>query len=302
MKIPARALTLLFLAVWLPASSTAQTALPDTLIHLDGQRTPAQLNRLDGQRLFYRDATAWKAIELHSLKGVISKGAVASQVNAAIAERNGRERVQFIPARQDPGRYMSNGFSDYRPLQSAGSVPLDLREYYLEAAENAVKGPQKKKTRFVQENTVAMGYLFASGRVLYNDPLSTYAAAVLDTLLQHDPALRGRLRVFCLRSTVVNAFTTNDGKIFVTLGLLARLSSRAELAFVLAHEVQHYLHGDVYDSFVLNRKLSKKMRTVTRDQESAEKMLRSRFRRSREHEIAADSDAILLYQASPFGA
>lgn len=302
MRFPVHALPLVFLAIGSPLCYVAQTTLPDTLVHMDGKRTPVQLSRLEGQRIFYRDKSGWRSSVLDSITMVIGKGNVASMGNSLIAERKGRLLLRATPERQSLDHYARNHFSDYQPLQCTGIVPLDLREYYLEASEQSVQGRQKKKGRFVKDNTVAMGYLFATGRVLFNDPLSNYSATVLDTLLRNDVALRGRLRVFCIRSTEVNAYTTNDGKIFVTLGLLARLKSRAELAFVLAHEVQHYLHRDVYESFVLNRRLTKRMRTLGTNQESAEHLLRSRYRRSRQQEISADSAAVLLYHASPFGA
>lgn len=301
MQLLAKASCLLLLAAWTPFHASAQASFPDTLVYLNGARRPVQVLRLESGRLHYASGAGWRTIAIDSLSAVIGSGTDALRSNALIIERKSRERISSLPERQSLLHYANTRFSDYQPLQSTGAVPLDLREYYLEAQEQAVRDKQKRKNRFVKDNTVAMGYLFATGRVLYNDPISLYMSEVLDTLLHADAALRARLRVFCIRAAAVNAYTSNDGKIFVTLGLLARLKSRAELAFVLAHEVQHYLNGDVYESFVLNHDISKRMKSLTRKQESAAQLLRTKYRRSRQQEVIADSAGVLLYRSSPYG-
>jgi predicted Zn-dependent protease len=48
------------------------------------------------------------------------------------------------------------------------------------------------------------------------------------------------IRVYVLRSPYFNAFMAPNGMMVVFSGLLLRVSSEAELAFVLAHEVGHY--------------------------------------------------------------
>jgi predicted Zn-dependent protease len=46
----------------------------------------------------------------------------------------------------------------------------------------------------------------------------------------------------------VNAFTTADGRIFVTTGLLAQVQDESELAGVLGHEIAHAARGHVMQS------------------------------------------------------
>lgn len=61
-----------------------------------------------------------------------------------------------------------------------------------------------------------------------------------------EPRTKGRrFFVGILRSNDVNAFSTPGGNLFVTTGLLAKLNSESELAFVLGHEIAHvdYEHG-----------------------------------------------------------
>jgi len=52
----------------------------------------------------------------------------------------------------------------------------------------------------------------------------------------------------------------------------------------------------------MDRRITKRMRTLSKDQASAVDLIKSKYQRSRQQEITADSSGILLYQASPFGA
>jgi hypothetical protein len=95
-----------------------------------------------------------------------------------------------------------------------------------------------------------MHKLLGSGSVLYGDTFSQISSRIADLLLASDPKLRAKLRFYTLRNSTPNAFSTHDGVIVVTEGLYARLNSEAELAFVLAHEIGHYLYQHVLDGFV----------------------------------------------------
>ncbi|MEZ4686483.1 MAG: M48 family metallopeptidase [Bacteroidia bacterium] len=92
--------------------------------------------------------------------------------------------------------------------------------------------------------TQVTGFLH-SGKVLYNDPVSRYLEKVMDSLLVAEPELRKNLQVFTILDGSPNASVTPDGLVLVNLGLLARVETEAELAFVLSHEMSHFArnHG-----------------------------------------------------------
>lgn len=78
---------------------------------------------------------------------------------------------------------------------------------------------------------------------LHDDPeLIVYLADVLARLFPDDHE-RMSLRVH--RSTDANAFALPNGSLYITLGLLARLTSESQLAMIVGHEGEHYLqrHG-----------------------------------------------------------
>ena len=58
-------------------------------------------------------------------------------------------------------------------------------------------------------------------------------------MLKDETELYKQLTFYIIKTSTVNAFATDRGDVFVTMGLLARLNTEAELAFILAHEIIH---------------------------------------------------------------
>lgn len=116
---------------------------------------------------------------------------------------------------------------NFQPLQSEGVFPADFSNT-MQQKTNA-----KDYNDFLYE-------LIKEGRVLYGTPLNEYVDHIADNLLKDYPQLRSELRFYILKSPEVNAYSTEQGRIFVNVGLLAQVSNEAELAFVIAHEIAHY--------------------------------------------------------------
>lgn len=145
-------------------------------------------------------------------------------------------------------------------LQCENPVPLDFRltsseKFAIDKDElrNERRKVRKTKESFLMASHFLNDAILGSGKVLFNDPVSDYINLVLDVLLADDPELRKRVRAFAMKSTSVNAFVTDDGVILVNLGLISRLESEAQLAFILAHELNHYVEQHVLDAFVMNK-------------------------------------------------
>ena len=97
-----------------------------------------------------------------------------------------------------------------------------------------------------QEEEVEIGRGVASNLVgiapLVPDPkLQRYVNAVGEWVALHTERADLQWHFGVLDTPDVNAFATPGGWIFITRGLLARMSSEAELAGVLAHEMSHVL-------------------------------------------------------------
>ena len=79
------------------------------------------------------------------------------------------------------------------------------------------------------------------GGEVANQRLVAYVKRVGRSLVQHTEGDAATLpwEFFLLDSDVVNAFALPGGKVFISRGLASRLSSEAELAGVIGHEIGH---------------------------------------------------------------
>jgi Zn-dependent protease with chaperone function len=157
-------------------------------------------------------------------------------------------------------------FENYIPLQATGAIPSDFTisssNKYKEAKANLDESNEKPESKeskqdFLLESNFLIDQVLSSGRVLFNDPLSAYLGQILDTVLVDDPKLRKEVRVYAVKSSVVNSFTTDNGIILVNIGLIAQLENEAQLAFILCHELTHYTEKHVITAYLQNEEIKK---------------------------------------------
>ncbi|MCW3125519.1 MAG: Peptidase family [Bacteroidetes bacterium] len=144
--------------------------------------------------------------------------------------------------------YPQSSFNtDYEPLRSKGQLPKDFTTLSSDkyASERVhLKGEKGKnkttKDQFILESSFQIDDMLLSGKVLFNDPMTQYVNNVATKVLDRDKDTRAKLRFYILKSPSVNAFATNQGIVFVTMGMLAQLENEAQLSYVISHEVIHY--------------------------------------------------------------
>lgn len=167
-------------------------------------------------------------------------------------------------------------FEDYKNLKSQGSIPKDFllrsTEKYEESidseiSENDTRKTKKSKETFLLSSSFELKKMLFNGKILFSDTLSSYVNRVADQLLLNQPDLRQKLRFYLYNSSSANGFATNDGMIFITLGMISQLENEAQLAFILSHEVSHYTQKHVINSYVNNDELySKNGKRLSREQ------------------------------------
>ncbi|MFC2100212.1 M48 family metallopeptidase [Bacteroidota bacterium] len=147
---------------------------------------------------------------------------------------------------------------NFKYLESKGKIPedftkLSLEKYKIDIDKDHISEQdnyklRKTKKQFLLESNYIIDEILLSGKILFNDPLSVYINNIADELLKDFHELRSSLRFYVTKSPSVNAFATDQGIIFVNLGLIAQVEDEAQLAFVLAHEIIHYVkkHGMEY--------------------------------------------------------
>lgn len=194
----------------------------------------------------------------------------------------------------------------YAPLQCEGPIPEDFlqlsSEKVLKANEqiNSKKLSDKEKsiqTEFVFKSNYKINQILMSGQVLYGDPLTKYINKLADILLKQDPELRSQLRFYTLKSTLPNAFSTAQGIIFVTTGLLAQVENEAQLAFILCHEIAHYNLKHTYIHFKAEKNLGNLNGNNRGNFEQTLKKLNSY---SKAHELEADKRGFELYSKTNY--
>jgi hypothetical protein len=165
--------------------------------------------------------------------------------------------------------------------------------------------PRKERfteNQFYLESNYWLYNLMFSGKVLYGDPVGKYVSKTLDNLLKDNPALRSKLRVYMVKSSALNAFTTEQGVIYVTLGLVARLRSEAELASILAHEVIHYQKKHIIKGYFNAEKYKGKKEDDINTRPVYEDSLIRIHNYSQSLEFQADTLGFFLFSKSNFSA
>jgi hypothetical protein len=153
----------------------------------------------------------------------------------------------------------------YTPLLASGPIPEDFTLAYADKFEKEAAQigdddsyrDKKRKEDFYKRSEYFLNNLLISGDVVFGDTISNYCSLILDKLLKDDPELRAKLRVYVVKTPVVNAFATNSGLILINLGLISQVENEAQLAAVLAHEVVHYKNEHVINEFLEQERVNK---------------------------------------------
>lgn len=197
---------------------------------------------------------------------------------------------------------------DYQPLTSTGTLPPSVttssskkyRKQLSRIQKNEKKSDKKLKKNFFLQSNFIIDDLLQSGYILYNDPLGEYVNKVADVVLKDKPTLRKKLQFYVMRSSAVNAFTTDQGIIFISMGLLSQLENEAQLAFILCHEIVHYQKEHGIDLLLevdkINNETSQK---YVLNKTTFNKDL-FRFSFSRELETEADVEGFDLYKQTNY--
>ncbi|HEU4718506.1 MAG TPA: M48 family metalloprotease [Bacteroidia bacterium] len=206
----------------------------------------------------------------------------------------------LLPAQQKPN------MDNYQPPQSNGPLPPNFLISTVDKYEqdrqkiqqNQDKKMQKAEDDFYLQTNYSVDQMCFSGEVLVNDTMGQYVNRVADTLLWNDKETRKNISFYILRSPIVNAFTTDQGIIFVTVGLLTRLDNEAELAFVLGHEITHYKHHHVYIGYVEGVKMQQGMGQY--EATTFENRYLKRHRYARSQESQADDEGFDMMVAAGY--
>ncbi|MEM1322988.1 MAG: M48 family metallopeptidase [Bacteroidota bacterium] len=103
----------------------------------------------------------------------------------------------------------------------------------------AIKEVYGKRTERIEGN-------IAEGHYLFDNPINAYFDEVLGRILAANPEIPAdRIRLLISRYTWPNASCLGEGTLVFNVGLLRRLENEGQLAFILCHELAHYMADHV---------------------------------------------------------
>jgi Zn-dependent protease with chaperone function len=120
--------------------------------------------------------------------------------------------------------------SDFTRLESKGEIPQDflvLSSEKIKADQASNKNEELDEDFFISTR-YGLDELLLSGQILFNEELSNYVNEVAKYTLRDEPELINELRFYIIKSNEVNAYSTDQGIIFFTTGLLAQLEYEAQ--------------------------------------------------------------------------
>ena len=197
----------------------------------------------------------------------------------------------------------------YNALRCSGTIPNDFLKLSTDKVINEQRKINSKKIskkekalekEFALNSNFGIDDILFSGKVLYGDPLSNYINKVADKVLKDQPKLRSELRFYVLKSYSVNAFSTNQGIIFVTVGFLSQIENEAQLAYVLCHEISQYTKKHTLESFKKKNDVIKgkgKFKSLDFDEK-----IEQLYNYSKENEFEADKEGLKLYLEAGYSA
>ncbi len=198
-------------------------------------------------------------------------------------------------------------FNNYEGLRSEGPIPSDFLTSWSEKAKvkfdkslkgNEDEGEKEKLEQFWVASHYILRDMLSNGTVSFGDPVTNYLNKIKDIILADDPKLAKEIRIYTMKSPIVNAFCTFDGIIFVNTGLIARVKTEAELAFVISHEICHFTESHSLENYYQRLRMLE-------DEDEFEDLSRIEkvnflIKRSKNDEFEADEQGLNLFLNSNY--
>jgi len=198
-------------------------------------------------------------------------------------------------------KLLSQPISEQFPLKETAPLPKVVTESYKELAKARIAemdktSVSKGEIEFQENVNYALSNLFRSGEVYFNSDLNEYLQEISDYLLRENP-IKLKIKVFATRLYDVNARSIGEGTLMFDIGLLAKVENEAQLAFIVGHEITHYIKNHSFESFKSQKQLQE---DVTRSGERMAERIKKNMKYSRDSEFEADQYGLKLLGNSDY--
>lgn len=198
----------------------------------------------------------------------------------------------------------SQSFRDnYIPIKSTGAIPDDFTfstknkviedVKRVEEKDYALEGSHESYTIFINYE---IDKQLHGGNILLNDEITGYINKIVDELLKDDIKLRSQLKILVTKIPETNAYCMEKGYIFVNIGLITQAVNEAQLAYVLAHEISHFVKKHNLKTFIEFKKIEKENYKKKTFEDRDIRM----FTFSKANETEADIEAYKIYKKSNY--
>lgn len=132
---------------------------------------------------------------------------------------------------------------EFKGLESSGKIPRIFSELNNEKTlEKNNKTLNRRKKKFGDNEyeysltgSFTITELFRSGKIIFGDPISQYVTKIGNSILEKNNINKTGFEFY-----IINSFSIRNSVIFISTGLIAKLNSEAELAYILSREIAHY--------------------------------------------------------------
>lgn len=209
--------------------------------------------------------------------------------------------------------------SSFTPTAEDNNLLKKLFEKYETSYKQSLSTlPSTNKTDFekiYKERWENIKQKFDRKEIYTNAAAQKWLDALVEEIIQANPILKVQsFQCYFSRSGVPNASYIGEGIILINMGLFHRLSDESQAAFVISHEIAHFMlkHSDNaikrYVTAINSKEVQQELRAIKgseyRKREQLEKLVKgltfSTLRHSRDRENEADSFAVELLHNTRF--
>ncbi len=207
------------------------------------------------------------------------------------------------------------GYSPLRTFKPAPETVVGVTASYKLNIKALDTIKEKKVRESVAEDLKSLSTNFtrldSMSLLMHTDSLNGYVNSITQRICSKNPSLAGStFKIFTYRTIIPNASSRGNGVLFINLDLAAKLSSEAELAFIICHEMAHDVRKHVMkgilqrsqmihdDNFKkeLKKATSQEFNSVKVTETVVLKFMARYTEHSRENETEADSLGLVLYR------
>ena len=137
----------------------------------------------------------------------------------------------------------------YDPYMSEVPSEEIIDALHTQLEEDITKLPEKYREQYVEEyyeRTQWIQSQIDDNYIVSHPVIDAYLTRILAEIYQHNPEIpKHKIRLLVSRHPSPNAVCYGEGTISIHLSLLRHLKNESQIAFILCHELAHYLENHV---------------------------------------------------------